>query len=146
MVKANAEGQTVTLNPQVGQKTETNDAYLYFSVGNEKVCINMDEGVSMPLMDSKISSFSLYFTRDQQSYVMLVLDHASVVELNYLVKHSGEYTLKMEAQSLDLDYLHLLDKHTGTEVDLLASPSYTFKAQTGDDASRFLLMFKPMDK
>ncbi len=146
LVKANAEGQTVTLNPQVGQKTETNDAYLYFSVGNEKVCINMDEGVSMPLMDSKISSFSLYFTRDQQSYVMLVLDHASVVELNYLVKHSGEYTIKMEAQSLHLDYLHLLDKQTGAEVDLLASPSYTFKAQTGDDASRFLLMFKPMDK
>ena len=146
LVKANAEGQTVTLNPQVGQKAETNDAYLCFGVGNEKVCINMDEGFSMPLMDSKISSFSLYFTRNQQSYVMLVLDHASVVELNYLVKHSGEYTLKMEAQSLDLDYLHLLDKHTGTEVDLLASPSYTFKAQTGDDASRFLLMFKPMDK
>ena len=146
LVKANAEDQTVTLNPQIGQKTETNDAYLYFSVGNEKVCINMDEGVSMPLMDAKISPFSLYFTRDQQSYVMLVLDHASVVELNYLVKHSGEYTLKMEAQSLRLDYLHLLDKQTGTEVDLLASSSYTFKAQTGDDASRFLLMFKPMDK
>ena len=146
LVKANAEGQTVTLNPQVGQKAETNDAYLCFSVGNEKVCINMDEGVGMPLMDSKISPFSLYFTRDQQSYVMLVLDHAFVVELNYLVKQSGEYTLKMEAQSLDLDYLHLLDTHTGTEVDLLASPSYTFKAQTGDDASRFLLMFKPMDE
>ena len=77
---------------------------------------------------------------------MLVLDHASTVELNYEVKHDGEYTLKMEAQSLRLDYLHLLDKQTGAEVDLLASPSYTFKAQTGDDASRFLLMFKPMDK
>ena len=146
LVKANAEGQTVTLNPQIGQKTETNDAYLYFSVGNEKVCINMDEGVSMPLMDAKISSFSLYFTRNQQSYVMLVLDHNSIVELNYEVKHDGKYTLKMEAQSLRLDYLHLLDKQTGAEVDLLASPSYTFKAQTGDDASRFLLMFKPMDK
>ena len=146
LVKANAEGQTVTLNPQVGQKAETNDAYLCLSVGNEKVCINMDEGVSMPLMDSKIRPFSLYFTRDQQSYVMLVLDHNSIVELNYEVKHDGEYTLKMEAQSLRLDYLHLLDKQTGAEVDLLASPSYTFKAQTGDDASRFLLMFKPMDK
>jgi uncharacterized repeat protein (TIGR02543 family) len=146
LVKANAEGQTVTLNPQVGQKAETNDAYLCFSVGNEKACIKMDEGVSMPLMDSKISSFSLYFTRNQQSYVMLVLDHNSIVELDYEVKHDGEYTLKMEAQSLRLDYLHLLDKQTGTEVDLLASPSYTFKAQTGDDASRFLLMFKPMDK
>ena len=77
---------------------------------------------------------------------MIVLDHNSIVELNYEVKHDGEYTLKMEAQSLHLDYLHLLDKQTGAEVDLLASPSYTFKAQTGDDASRFLLMFRPMDK
>ena len=77
---------------------------------------------------------------------MLALDHASTVELNYEVKHDGEYTLKMDSQSLDLDYLHLLDKLTGTEVDLLALPSYTFKAQTDDDASRFLLMFNPKDK
>jgi hypothetical protein len=52
----------------------------------------------------------------------------------------------MEAQNLDLEYLHLLDKLTGAEIDLLASPSYTFEAKIGDDASRFLLMFKPMDK
>ena len=146
LVKANAESQTVTLNPQAGQKSETNDAYIYFSVGDEKVCINMDEGVSMPLMDAKVRPFSLYLTRNQQSYVMLVLGQASAVELNYEVKHNGEYTIKMESQNPDLDYLHLLDKHTGTEVDLLASPSYTFIAQTGDDASRFLLMFKPKAK
>ena len=146
LVKANAESQTVTLNPQVGQKAETNNAYIFLSVGNDKVYINMDEGVSMPLMDSKVKPSSLYLTRDQQSYVMLVHGQASAVELNYEVKHNGEYTLRMEGQNLDLDYLHLLDKHTGTEVDLLVSPSYTFTAQIGDDASRFLLIFKPIDK
>ena len=146
LVKTNAVGQTVTLNPQAGQKTATNDAYLYLSVDDEKVCINMDEGVSMPMMDPKLRPFSLYLSRDQQSYVMLVLDHALAVELNYQVKHNGEYTLSMEAPNLDLEYLHLLDKLTGAEIDLLASPSYTFEAKIGDDASRFLLMFKPMDK
>ena len=146
LVKANAVGQTVTLNPQAGQKTATNDAYLYLSVGDEKVCINMDEGVSMPMMDPKLRPFSLYLNRDQQSYVMLVLDHALAVELNYQVKHNGEYALSMEAPNLDLEYLHLLDKLTGAEIDLLASPSYTFEAKIGDDASRFLLMFKPVDK
>jgi uncharacterized repeat protein (TIGR02543 family) len=146
LVKANAEGQTVTLNSQTGRKTTISDTYLYISVGDEKVSINMDNGVDMPVMDPQVRPFSLYLTHDQQSYVMLVLDRASVVELNYIVKHSGEYTLSMEAPNCDLDYLHLFDKQTVTEVDLLSSQSYTFKAQIGDDASRFLLMFKPMDK
>lgn len=146
LVKANAEGQTVTLNSQTGRKTTISDTYLYISVGDEKVSINMDNGVDMPVMDPQVRPFSLYLTHDQQSYVMLVLDRASVVELNYIVKHSGEYTLSMESPNCDLDYLHLFDKQTVTEVDLLSSQSYTFKAQIGDDASRFLLMFKPMDK
>jgi uncharacterized repeat protein (TIGR02543 family) len=146
LVKANAEGQTVTLNSQTGRKTTISDTYLYISVGDEKVSINMDNGVDMPVMDPQVRPFSLYLTHDQQSYVMLVLNRASVVELNYIVKHSGEYTLSMEAPNCDLDYLHLFDKQTVTEVDLLSSQSYTFKAQIGDDASRFLLMFKPMDK
>jgi hypothetical protein len=43
--------------------------------------------------------------------------------------------------NLDTDYLHLIDNLTGNDVDLLVSPSYTFKAKTSDYASRFRLVF-----
>ena len=41
-----------------------------------------------------------------------------------------------------MTYLHLIDNMTGADVDLLATPSYTFDARTTDYASRFKLVFK----
>ena len=40
-----------------------------------------------------------------------------------------------------MNYLHLIDNMTGANVDLLATPSYTFEASTSDYASRFRLVF-----
>ena len=40
-----------------------------------------------------------------------------------------------------MDYLHLIDNLTGTDVDLLATPSYTFEGKRTDYASRFRLVF-----
>ena len=77
---------------------------------------------------------------------MLVRNQAPLVELNFEVKHDGEYALKLESPAQDLDYLHLLDKQTNSEIDLLASPSYTFESRISDDASRFLLIFNSISK
>ena len=142
MVKANGEGMSVTLNPQGRQKNENNKAYLCLSVGSEKVYINMEEGVGMPMMMAS----SLYLSYEQQPYVMLVRNQAPLVELNFEVKHDGEYALKLESPAQDLDYLHLLDKQTNSEIDLLVSPSYTFESRISDDASRFLLIFNSISK
>ena len=142
MVKANAEGQSVTLNPQTRQNDENSKAYLCLSVGNEKVYINMGNGDGMPLM----TSASLYLSCKQQPYVMLARNHASVVELNYEAKQDGEHMISLETAVQDLDYLHLVDKQTNTEVDLLSNPSYSFKSNTGDNASHFLLIFNPVGK
>jgi hypothetical protein len=39
-----------------------------------------------------------------------------------------------------MGYLHLIDNLTGTDVDLLYTPNYTFTAKTSDYASRFRLV------
>lgn len=39
------------------------------------------------------------------------------------------------------NYLHLIDNMTGADIDLLATPNYTFEAKTSDYASRFKLVF-----
>ena len=40
-----------------------------------------------------------------------------------------------------LNYLYLIDNMTGADIDLLASPNYTFTANTTDYESRFHLVF-----
>ena len=66
-------------------------------------------------------------------------------ELPVLFKASqdGTYSLSMENNGFELNYLHLIDNMTGNDVDLLATPSYTFEAKTTDYASRFRLVFAP---
>ena len=60
--------------------------------------------------------------------------------------------MTVNVENLDLDYLHLIDNLTGSDVDLLplckggrgdsnTQPAYTFTAKTTDYASRFRLVF-----
>ena len=141
-VKANADGQTVTLNPQRrrGENDETS-RYLCLSIGAGKVYIKLDEGVSMPMPDVMGEHSNLYLTRDGKPYTMLVRDGANTIDLSFKVRSEGRHILKAETQGLALDYLHLIDSKTGTDIDLLATPEYAFEAQLGDYASRFQLVF-----
>ena len=72
--------------------------------------------------------------------------------LNFKAAKNGSYTITVNVENADLNYLHLVDNLTGNDVDLLAtastgsasttsSASYTFDAKTDDYASRFKLVF-----
>ena len=141
LVKANAAGQTVTLNPQSKGNSADKGQYLCLAVGEEKVYVKLNEGVSMPLFDMKGHHASLYLTRDRQPYAMLVRDGASTLDLCFEARHCGEHTLTVDTQGLALDYLHLVDNLTGADVDLLSTPQYTFYAKASDYANRFRMVF-----
>lgn len=61
--------------------------------------------------------------------------------LNFKAAKNGEYTITVNPEAVEMDYLHLIDNMTGNDIDLLASPSYSFNAETTDYASRFRLVF-----
>jgi hypothetical protein len=67
--------------------------------------------------------------------------------VSFKAKENGTYTISVDVDNVEMDYLHLIDNLTGTDVDLLAlrqaqgPASYTFTAKTTDDASRFKLLF-----
>ena len=61
--------------------------------------------------------------------------------VNFKAKENGTYTLTVNPEGVEMGYLHLIDNMTGADVDLLATPTYTFSAKTTDYASRFRLVF-----
>ena len=75
--------------------------------------------------------------------------------LNFKAVKNGEYTITVNPEAVEMDYLHLIDNMTGADIDLLAlrhpstgsgseaqgPASYTFEAKTTDYASRFRLVF-----
>ena len=61
--------------------------------------------------------------------------------VNFKAAANGNYTINVDVKDTEMGYLHLIDNMTGNDVDLLATPSYTFEAKTTDYASRFRLVF-----
>ena len=151
LVKANATGQTVTLNPQNRSAVETvrtpsqSAPYLCLQIGDEKAYVKLGEGVSMPLLGFNGSRSSLYLTRDREPYVMLVRDGADAIDLGFEPKQAGRVSMVAHTEGLAIDYLHLVDLLTGADVDLLAegSVTYTFEAAPSDCTMRFVLRFAP---
>ena len=69
---------------------------------------------------------------------------SSELPVNFKAEKNGTYTITVNTENIDAEYLHLIDNMTGMDVDLLASTgsaSYTFEAKTSDYASRFKLVF-----
>ncbi len=90
-------------------------------------------------LDDKLSQISLH--HDGQDLAVVYADEENELPLNFKATENGTYTIGIESQNLDLTYLHLIDNLTGIDVDLLATPDYTFEAKTTDYASRFRLVF-----
>jgi len=148
LVKANAAGESVTLNPQSKRgvvKTVCTpslpESYLCISIDESKAYVKLREGVSMPLFSLNGHHAPLYLTREGKRYVMLVADQTSSIDLSYEARQAGRHTLKLDAEGLGLNYLHLIDHKTGFDIDLLAMPEYTFETCSEDYAARFQLVF-----
>ena len=89
----------------------------------------------------------LYIPQGNKDYAVVSTEGQTELPLNFKAAQNGTYTLAFETGSLELDYLHLVDNMTGTDIDLLSSlrsngaMEYSFEAKTTDYASRFRLVF-----
>jgi len=76
------------------------------------------------------------------------------IPINFKASENGTYTISVDPQGVEMEYLHLIDNLTGADVDLLPlckggrgdsnnpqTVSYTFTAKTTDYPSRFRLVF-----
>ena len=74
---------------------------------------------------------------------------ATEIPINFKANENGEYTLTISSPFTShlspFTYLQLIDNLTGADIDLLATPSYTFTAKTTDYESRFRLVFNAND-
>ena len=141
LVKANAENQSVILNPQGRGENADIGQYLCLGIGEDKIFIKLSDGISMPLVDLNGEHAPFYLLRDRQPYIMLVRNGAASLDLCYEVRHAGRQTLVAQTEGLGLDYLHLIDRLTGADIDLLTTPVYTFEAHPTDHEARFVLLF-----
>ncbi len=107
----------------------------------DRAIVRFDEGQQLPKFQLFENSTKLYIPQGNEDYAIVRSAAQGEMPVSFRASENGTYTIAVEAENVDMNYLHLIDNMTGADVDLLATPNYTFEARTNDYTSRFRLVF-----
>ncbi len=171
-VHADTEGETVTFTRATRATGNSGEIVLnLFSNGvastspattlMDRAIVRMGEGRALPKFQIKDNSDKLYIPQSGKDYAVVTIGRDvarnvfTEMPVNFEAAKNGTYTLSVNVENMDLEYLHLIDNLTGADVDLvpllrgqggLKHPAtYTFTAKTTDYTSRFKLVFSTND-
>lgn len=147
-VQATQAGQSVTFTKVFPPATNSKEASVSLNLsrnrGNviDRAIVRFGEGSQLHKFQLRENSTKVYFTEGNQDFAVVRSQKAQgEMPVNFKAEENGTYTLSVNTEEMELNYLHLIDNMTGMDIDLLQTPSYTFDATTNDYASRFRLVF-----
>ena len=154
MVKATPEDQTVTFTKVTGSTPAPQPNQLQMTVAqqvlsrgtatsvvNDNAIVNFNEGSQLEKFIFNIDAAKLYIPQNDKEYAIVSAEAQGEMPLNFRANADGQYTLTVNPEGVEMNYLHLVDNMTGNDIDLLQTPSYSFNATTNDYESRFRLVF-----
>lgn len=146
-VKANGQNASISFNSENrSEEKKTGSIYLDL-VENDRTFDRLivkrgTKDQDLAKLSLKGNHSKLYAMRDKQELAIVVCS-SNEQPVNFKTIKNGTYTLNVTLNDMEVDYLHLIDNLTGENINLLATPSYTFEARPQDYASRFRLVFEP---
>lgn len=143
-VIADTDGETMTFsteqrdvqNQQFGINVNRNRGNII-----DRAIVRFSEETTLPKFMLNRNSTKLYIPQNGQDYAIVHSEGIGELPLNFVVSENGTYSISADVEAVEMNYLHLIDNKTGTDVDLLQTSSYTFEANTTDYASRFKIVF-----
>ena len=144
-VVANTNGETITFaDPTRGRESEER---IIINLCNnntaviDRAIVRLGEGEALPKMQIRDNNTKIYLSQGGKDYAIANAETTGEIPISFKPSENGTYIISVNPEGMEMDYLHLIDNLTGMDVNLLASPSYTFNAKTTDYASRFKLVF-----
>ena len=107
----------------------------------DKACVSFEQNDVLTKYSPNADGSSLYIPQGGRDLAVASAYGQDELPINFKANENGKYSLNIEVENMDLDYLHLIDNLTGVETDLLQQPTYSFEAKTTDYSSRFRLVF-----
>lgn len=145
-----AAGEKISINkPAVAKNTTYNQEYLQFVVANddyEDVAYALfDKGYGLKKINHRNADVPmLYIPQNGQDYAIAMMnDNIKVCGLNFKAATMGQYTLSYKANG-EYNYLHVIDRLTGSDVDMLLEGEYKFIATPNDKDNRFIVKLEYM--
>lgn len=141
-----SENEEITIGKNAA-KSRSNRDYIAFTASN-----NQYEDVTYALFEesaglNKISHRNnnipmIYISQNGQDYAIASMsDDTEMFCLNFKAMTMGYYTLSYEAKG-KYNYLHVLDRRTGKDIDMLLDGEYRFIASPSDSEARFIVKLK----
>ena len=107
----------------------------------DRAIVRFGESRQLPKFQLNPNSTKLYITKDNQDYAVVRTNNSGSLPVSFKPEQDGTYTINVNTENVNMKYLHLIDRMTGMDTDLLRD-SYKFDAMTNDDPSRFILVYK----
>ena len=114
----------------------------------DNAIVSFNEGTELGKYYFLEQDANIYIPQGGKEYAVAYSKGKGEMPLNFKARQNGEYTISVNPDNVEMAYLHLIDKKTGADIDLLAgastgsATSYTFNATTTDKADRFRLVFR----
>ena len=129
---------------QSAQRDRYNNEYIQFAVENSNYSdvtyALFDKGLGLSKINHRNSAIPMiYIPQGKEDYAVAVMgDDTEAFSLNFRAMTTGKYTLNYKAKG-EFSYLHVIDKFTGEDVDMLLDGEYSFIASPNDSDARFIV-------
>lgn len=141
--EADGKNLVITNTDAAPAKRAGNDN-IWFTVKNNEftdyACVEFKEGHGF----NKMAHYNenapmLYIKHNDESFASVDMsDDTQLINLCFKTNTLGKYTISLKAQG-HFSYLHLIDRLTGDDVDMLIEDSYSFISSNNDQTDRFIV-------
>lgn len=141
-VKATSSGQSVSFTktaPSIGGGRMSFNLYSNGKTIN-RARVHFGGSRNTEVFAIRPSSTKLFFSEEGKDFAAVGSETSGELPLNFKASENGIYTITVNCEE-EMSYVHLIDNFTGTDTDLLTTPSYTFESKVTDYASRFKVVF-----
>lgn len=146
LVKAINTGTiTMTNTTEGGPSSKTQKKNISFTVSNSKyedaAYALFEEGYGLNKIEHINEDIPMVYIRhDDESFAIATMGEGTrMFDLCFKAKTTGRYTLSVKPEG-EFRYLHLIDRLTGEDIDMLKGQEYSFVASISDNEERFSVL------
>ena len=136
--------ETTNITISKGAKSREHREYIKFIVANSQyedaAFALFDDATGLDKINHRNASIPmLYIAQNEENYAIATMsEETQSFNLNFKAMTTGQYTLSYKAEG-NYDYLHVIDRLTGEDVDMLLDGEYSFIASPSDNDARFIV-------
>ena len=143
-VYTNESMEWLELTPS-GSKVRSTDERLVLDLSGsagsviDRVIVSFGESNTLPKLMLDESHTKVYVPQEGGDCAVVNGTDANIIPVNFKAETMGTYKFSVSIDNTHISYLHLIDKVTGDDIDMLLDDTYTFVGTTTEREDRFEL-------